>query len=376
VIQAACGECGARFRVKPEHAGRRTRCPKCGEVMQIPELPADEDVDEAEDEQPTEAPAKAPVRAGAGRSSRRPSTTTRRAGSGGRRKASPSAARTERPTRRAKSEGKDPAFVARIAVGLIVVVGAVIAWMVMGGTDHAAVFQQGVEAMSAGKHQIAIERFTSIPEGHGLYGRAQEKIVEATELAGAEEVRFDTRQADNLWAVVESMRIDYVDGTGPNHPEYAPNCRYMLKRAKEFIDTYPDDPRVVEARGLFPYYSQVANLDWPLTEADVRAEVRMRTLTHKFRAALAPIAEFEELTGDKDVAEEMRADLRKAALAYWKREKENLGRRGAFDEGDENWRQISNRATRYLDDVDGLTGVSADAIALRDQANAALDSGG
>lgn len=41
-----CNGCGKRFRLKPEHAGRRMRCPACGEILSAPraEEPTEEDL--------------------------------------------------------------------------------------------------------------------------------------------------------------------------------------------------------------------------------------------------------------------------------------------------------------------------------------------
>mgnify|MGYP001349783438 CR=1 FL=1 len=36
VIDLSCSSCGQRLRVPIEHAGKRAKCPKCGEVLQIP----------------------------------------------------------------------------------------------------------------------------------------------------------------------------------------------------------------------------------------------------------------------------------------------------------------------------------------------------
>ena len=35
-IPVRCAECGAEFRAKDEHAGRRGKCPKCQAVIQVP----------------------------------------------------------------------------------------------------------------------------------------------------------------------------------------------------------------------------------------------------------------------------------------------------------------------------------------------------
>jgi hypothetical protein len=279
--------------------------------------------------------------------------------------------RRERPAR----AGRNPAIVARFAVVLVVIAGGVAAWF-MSGTDHGATFRHGIEAMSRGDLDTAIACFQSVPVGHNMYSRAQEKIAEARELKASDEVRLDTKKAENLWGVIEQLRKAYVDGLGNRHPEYAPNCRYMLKRAQEFIDTFPDDPRVAEARGLFSYYRDVASLDKPPTEADVRAEVRMRTLTYNFSAGLAVIDEYAEQSGQTDVAEEMRAQLREDALAHWQQMKQQLEQRGVFEPGSENWLRAENTANEFLDSVEGLSGVSADAIALRDRARAARSAGG
>lgn len=341
--------------------------------MQVPELPA------GDSPQAQVPPAHAPARSGAvrlkSRAGRGSAAKQARGGATGRRKPGSGAHRTTRSSRGEKEGGVNPAFIARIAVGLIVV--AIVSIMYFtGGTDWAAVFTRGVEAMQKGRHELAIEHFETVPEGHNLYSRAQENLVNARELMAAEVARRDSRKADNLWNIVEQMRRDYVERKGPSHPEYAPNCRYMLKRAQEFIDTFPADPRAEQVRGLFPYYSLVANLVDPPTEADLRAEVYMRTQTWNYKAALEPIVEYAERTGETEVAREITEEVREAARARWVWWIKKLTGDGSLDEGDENWRRISNSATKFLTNVEGLSGVSADAIALRDKADAALDAGG
>ena len=36
MIHFRCSSCGKNFQVKDEHAGRRTKCPKCGETIHVP----------------------------------------------------------------------------------------------------------------------------------------------------------------------------------------------------------------------------------------------------------------------------------------------------------------------------------------------------
>lgn len=347
--------------------------------MQVPELQADDASEDTPEEQPAPAVAPAPASARArgkstSRAGRGSGTTRRHSASAGGRGSTADPPRRERPSRHEPKEGPNPALIARVAVGLVVVAAIVVTYF-MTGTDHMAVFMQGTDAMSRNDLKTAIARFEAIPEGHNLYARAQATLVEARELISANEARFETRKADNLWDRIAQIRKEYVDGYGRTHPEYAPNCRYLLKRTREFIQTYPDDPRVVEAKGLFPYYRLVANLDDPATEADVRGEVRLRTLSMNFSAALVAINEFAERTGETDVAEKMRVQLRAAALQRWTLRRSYLAKLGSLDEGNENWRQVQNIADLYLSRVEGLTGVSTDALTLRDRAKAALAAG-
>ncbi len=39
VISVTCGQCGAKFRANPQHAGKRAKCPKCAGMLEIPSLP-------------------------------------------------------------------------------------------------------------------------------------------------------------------------------------------------------------------------------------------------------------------------------------------------------------------------------------------------
>lgn len=41
-VQIACGECGARLKVKEDMAGKRVRCPKCGDAVRVPKPESDD----------------------------------------------------------------------------------------------------------------------------------------------------------------------------------------------------------------------------------------------------------------------------------------------------------------------------------------------
>ncbi len=35
-IKFSCGSCGKRFAAKEEHAGKKSKCPKCGSGIEVP----------------------------------------------------------------------------------------------------------------------------------------------------------------------------------------------------------------------------------------------------------------------------------------------------------------------------------------------------
>lgn len=38
MIACTCGKCGRKFSVKDRHAGKKTRCQRCGEAVRVPDL--------------------------------------------------------------------------------------------------------------------------------------------------------------------------------------------------------------------------------------------------------------------------------------------------------------------------------------------------
>jgi hypothetical protein len=229
--------------------------------------------------------------------------------------------------------------------------------------------------MDRGEFAAAIAAFERVPAGDALYSQAQEKLVEARELMDANEQRVDTRMADNLYGVLQSLRKDHVDGRGPSAPEYSPNCRYMLKRAREFLTLYPDHPHAVDVKALFPYYAQVASLDKPPTEADVRAELTFRFQLGQYRDAMQAVDEAAVESAEvAAAAEALRAAVLEHARQGWKQTLSVI--EDALVPGDENWNRVQGRVRRYLDNIEGLAGVGDEARALHQRALAAMQSEG
>ncbi|MHC5209831.1 MAG: hypothetical protein ACYTG2_03840 [Planctomycetota bacterium] len=263
----------------------------------------------------------------------------------------------------------------RIGAVLVLVAIGVGIWFATRGPDTVAYVQAGREAMDRGDFTGAIAEFEKVPADDVLYGQAQEKLVEARELMVADEAREGARMADNLHGVLERLRKDYVDGPGNAVPEYAPNCRYLLKRAREFLERYPDDPRAPDVKALFPYYAKVASLDKPPTEADVRAEMGFRFQSGQFLLAMQAVdeaaAESEEVAA---VADTLRGKVLEQAEHGWKQTLSII--EDALVPGEENWNRVQGRVRRYLDNIEGLEGVGDEARALYEKALAAMQAGG
>jgi hypothetical protein len=248
-------------------------------------------------------------------------------------------------------------------------------WWSTRGPDTVAIVQGGMDAMQRGDFATAVEEFERVPAGDALHAQAQEKAAEARELLAADASREASRMADNLHGVLERLRKDYVDAVGAAAPEYSPNCRYLLKRAREFLDRFPDDPRAADVESLFPYYAKVASLDKPPTEADVRAELGFRFQLGQYAEAMQAVdeaaARSEEVAGAADT---LRAIVLEQAEDGWTRTLALL--EDAMAPGEENWNRVQARTRRYLESIEGLQGVGDAARALHERALAAMQAEG
>lgn len=268
---------------------------------------------------------------------------------------------------------EQPKWLIPVAV-LVLVGGAALVWAMTSSTPSTTTFKRALDLVNAGRFDEAIAKLKSIPEDDPMHSRALEEITRVSGLRAAGEAQFDARDADALFGSIQSLRKDYVERAGPTSKEYTPYCRYMLKKAKDFLNRFPADPRCVEVKGLFPYYAKVATLDTPPTADDVSAEIFLRSFSRQFKEALPAIAEYAQLPGADTVqVARLRGELKDYALSAWRIDFiEPLTRGGDLEPGKENWKRIATRADKYLASVDGVDGVSADAIEWKAKAALAL----
>ncbi len=357
MIRVTCGACGAAFNARDEHAGRRGKCPKCGGVVQVPEPgPLDDGAEsEAEEPEADERPVEnePPVhRRGRPRSG------------GGRR------ARSRRPAR-----SQAPAWLFPTVIIAVVAIGAIFVWKssfsgLTGGPDVER-FRLGREALTRASYAEAREYFALVSPGTTMYAEAQERIVEVDELIAAAQAREFERAAETAFGNIQKLQKGWVDQLGPNDPTYSGNCRYMLKRAKEFIERYPAAKQVPEARKLFDHYRNVASLDKQPTTTDIRREVFFRKSAKSFGLALKAIDEFSTLPhAHPDTVAELEREVRVEAEAEWKLVKARI--QESLVPGQENWVMVKGLAEHYLDWVQGDWALSQEAQSYYDQAKSEL----
>ncbi len=362
MIAVACVGCGATFKVKEEHAGRRGRCPRCKSVVMIPSATR------ADHAPPASRPAAQPPARDAPRSPARHEAAVRRgaelAGASPRRGAS---ARSGRP----RSEA-GPWLIRGLAAGVVLAV-LVVLWWRGRGPDTVAYSTRAEAAIMSGDFDLALELFGRIGPEDPLHARAQERMAYVRALAEGDENRLEQRMAENLLGVVDAMRKDYVDKLGPASPQYAPNCRYMLKRAREFVERFPDHPRAAEIAGLASYYRNVASLERAPTSADVRAECWFRLSAGQYREAIATISDYEQIApADVELASMLRSEVRDTIAHDWQQLLARLEHDGSLALGSENWLRVRNMVGRFLDAVGDLPGAPAEAPELLRRAESAL----
>lgn len=374
MIRVHCAACGATFGARDEHAGRRGKCSRCGAPVTVPSAAAAQPPAPSATPAPAVSPAPAAPRAPAAPSAPVPAAVVRgaaRAPSGGRRE----------PRGRTRHGGESaegpPKWLLPALV--VMVVGGVAGFFALrgGGPDAVKLVQAGREALQAGDYDAAIASLAQVPADSRLYGQAQEVLKEAQEQRAAilsAEARGD---ADRLAATLQSIRRDWIEKYGPSGKQYAEQTRYLLERAAEFVQRFPDDPRAVEYRGYPAYYARVASLDRPPTVRDVSVEIEWRAQAGEWREALAEVQAF---AGRPDVAaedvERLRREMREMADGEWQVVKGRLERREAFRPGDENWKQILSQTGTYLQSVAGIEGAGAEAREWHARAEAALAGAG
>ncbi|MGQ0552474.1 MAG: hypothetical protein ACT4PU_04575 [Planctomycetota bacterium] len=246
---------------------------------------------------------------------------------------------------------------------VLVVVLAV--FLSRGGADSVSMVQQAREAINRGDYAAAVALLEQVPAGDSLHGQAQELLIETRQFAAVSAAREESAAPDSLWGTITALRQDHVDSLPVDHALRSPNCRYLLRRVAEFLEKYPNHPMAAEAAKLPHYYAKVASLDRPPTEADARVEARFWAQARQFGRGVAVIEEFRRADPANAAAADVELnELRKMASAAWDLTRDRLERNGALTAGSENWASIESQCRRYLESVEGLSGVSSEAESL------------
>jgi len=370
MIVVTCEACGKSFKAKDELAGRRGKCPGCGEPIVVPEA-------DAGSRPAAPAAPSAPVAARKASPARRASG---RRGAGGRAAAARASATDPQgkttAVGRLRGERRGSKLDLKIVYALLVMIG------VTGGVWGYFEFQRsdaqpyplGLAFMQQAKYDEAIAQFELVPASDPLHPQAQEKLAEAKSLRDAAESRATERLGSNLYNIVTQLERDWVDRGGKGHEfeTYAANARYLIKRAQEFLDKYPKDRRAKEVETIIWRYSpEVASLDRPPTELDVWQELQFRDNAHQFRESMEVVDEFAAANPDAtELVQEMRDKVQSSADEYWKNIRDGLEEDRSLAEGAENWQRVVNQCRRYLDAVEGVPGLTVDRSAqdLHDRA--------
>jgi len=354
MIRVTCDACGAGFNARDELAGRKGKCPKCQAPIVVP---AADGPATATGPAPAAAAAPAPaVSAGGGR---------RRASTGGRR----------RGGSRSSGGGLNVVVILAVVAGL-----AFAAWKMSTEEDPgAAAFRTGMAAVQGGDVDAAIAAFERVPAESRFHAQAQENLAEVRQGRDAAAEAAESKKSGRHYDLITSLEKNYVLGLGADHPDYAPNARYLLKRAAEFVERFPDDEHSATFSQYGYKYAKVASLDAPPTEDDVMAEMRFRCIltSPNFPAAGAAIDEFaRSANGDPAAVRRLTDWLQEQSLAWWERVKDTLRNSGrALEPGAENWQAIANATNRYLTEIRQVPGLtpSMEAQALY---NKAINGGG
>jgi len=369
VIAARCPSCAATFRAKDEYAGRRVKCPSCKEPLSLPAA--------ADGAPPAAAPAPARTPPAAAPPARDPPrAATAAAPARGTARKSKGARPHPAGRRGTRSASAGPPGWLLPALGGIAVAGFGV-WLFLNtrGPDIAATYQQGVEAMQRGDYDTAIARFMAVPADSVFQPRAGEQLAMARQQQELRGSLATTRDAASAYGILTRLKTDYVD-RGPSHPDYAAHTRYLLVRAREFLERFPEDARASEVQDWFRYYAKVASPDTPPTVRDMQVEVSMRATAYLFEEALAAIAQYAEQPGhDAEAVARMREHLAEVGRSHWEDVKDRLQRSESFRPGDENWLYIRNATGRVLEVLAPLPELVVEAREWHERALAALAQG-
>ncbi|GJM21697.1 MAG: hypothetical protein DHS20C15_16120 [Planctomycetota bacterium] len=247
-----------------------------------------------------------------------------------------------------------------VGIGLLLVVVVLGAWYVSQSSGQLSSdgLSRGDDLMAAGQFDEAIAAFASVPADAPTYAQAQTRKQEAEQRKSASAAIELNNEVSAAYQFLVGIRKSWVDrgGKGFLEKDYVPNARYLLKRAQEFLQRFPEGERSDEVRGWTYYYAEVTSLDTPPTEDDVIAEIKFRTTrvsgTHRdYAACMRAISEFASQNSGVD-AEVLglrglvQADVDKT----WKqieasRIAELLGA------SPPNWQKVANATKTFLDAV-------------------------
>ena len=358
MIRVTCAACGSSFNAMAELAGRKGKCPSCKAPLVVPDAGAAPSAPAAAQRAPAAAPAPTPAVAAP-----TPGGSSRRRSSGGSR------------GKGRRGGGKD--YTVLTALSLVVVVGLGAAAFFMNQDADVDYYALGVDAKIAGNYQQAIDYLTQVPADSRQYTVAQEELAVALERLATENAAGDEKAQRDLHKLVMSLHDKHVyrEGEGYKHPNYVPNTRYMLKRAQEFLDRFPDAAQASELRQLMLSYREVASLDKAPTEADVLVELDLRGFgrTPDFAAMVAAVDEYAAASPDKaDTIGSLRADLQRRATEYWVATREYLVDQYSLESDDPPWQKIANKIATYMACLEAAPGLTptAEAVELLRRAEA------
>ena len=351
MIHVTCSACAASFQARDELAGRRGKCPSCGAPIEVPTVDA-APAPAPEASGPRVGGSSPPVRSGSRSGSRR---------AGGSR----------------RSKGGMGGAVAVIGIALAIAAGA---WYLRGdepgGKDA---FSLGQTAATGAHWDEAIAWFEQVPVESTLYSLAQEHMQAAKEQRDASAAAASSKGANALYDAIKSIEKNYVLPEAPSGVKYKPYARYLLKRCRDFLERFPDDPRASELKQYDFKYAKVASLDTPASEVDLEAEITFRCLvppaTGAYAVCAAAIDEFAGRNADNaDAVRRLRDKLQARTFDYWQNIHARMKRQGDLDPGKQNWQRVANETSKYLKAIEGLPGITP-AVEATELYNRALAGG-
>ncbi|MCB9896522.1 MAG: hypothetical protein H6825_00835 [Planctomycetes bacterium] len=360
MIKVTCEACGKSFGAKDELAGRKGKCPSCGAPIVVGSAAPAAATPAA---RPAAAAGQgaAPVRAAPA-----PSVTP---SSGGSRGWSSRGGGSRRGGGSSKG-GKD--YTSITALALVVAIGVAVAGWFLSQDEGPNPYFLGTEAKEKGHLEEALAWFEKVPADDPSYERAKGDIVAVRDMIAAQAANDARAHGDAAYQYVIDLEERFVDRNGQGYlmPTYVPNARYMLKRAKEFLDSYPNDPRRGEIEKLMWKYSEVASLDKPPTVADVRAELGFRggaTRSWDLRAMEQAVEEFVSRNpGDEAGARELWAYLDERNHEFWTRTYDRSSK--WIEQG--NWKALLDDIATYKLCYEGTQRLKPDPEALKLEAEA------